>query len=458
MEGKGTMSQPPQEPSQTSEHLARAADDLAAVTASTLELLDGHAKRDDLALGAYELGSSLLSLAADDALWHALAPRPVGSLNEQQRLKLQKAAVIDWPENLNQIGYRPPPPADIYGSTFQREINRALKKDELDLRGIRDKIRDLGRALETLGRDSDASPSRLRRALRRGAQVAKALTVAVGFSAAAVGLSHALPPAMAAAAITLAISQTTAAEFLGELLKKVVLTPLEERAKRGLYADKDEVLAEYADDRMAVRYFDALRQDTLEGLLRQWTGLSERSQAERELRTKSKRFVEDLIRRLYIVWDGALGADWYTADLGTRFEDLRNQSLRLRAFLRTPEIARAHHGQISVAFAALALDVSMTKALLHQDIAPLGPVADRIAKIEALEELTAILDRAAAAAASHANSVRMHADLWRRSRHGQAPPEEIARREAAVNTAELTAHDLWEQAQRARHRLEDLRH
>ncbi|MBB5163819.1 hypothetical protein [Mycobacterium sp. AZCC_0083] len=221
-----------------------------------------------------------------------------------------------------------------------------------------------------------------------------------------------------------------------------------------MFAGKDEKAAEYADDKRTVRYFDNISEERLDELLEQWMGLGNRGRETPELRRDTKRFTEDLIRRLYITWEGALGADWFTAELRRRFEQIRDNALRLRKVLEHPELVRVQRDEVGVLLATIAVDLPVARAGLHQDVAPRDPVGDRIAKQHAQQRLSTLLDRVAESSGHHAQTVRQQARLKQLSGRGQrsdGDPEDDL-----TQSAEQAAAEFASQAALARERLQAL--
>jgi hypothetical protein len=289
--------------------------------------------------------------------------------------------------------------------------------------------------------------------LRWGAKVVGGLAVVASFAATVAGLVFVLPPALAGAAMG-GIPVPVATAFVIELTKKAVLTPVENRIKR-VFAGKDEKAAEYSDDQRIVRYFDNISEEQLEELLEQWMGLGNRGRETSELRRDTKRFTEDLIRRLYITWEGALGADWFTAELRRRFGQMRDAALRLRTVLEHPELVRVQRDEVGVLLATIAVDLPVARAGLHQDVAPSDPVVDRIAKQHAQQRLSTLLDRVAESSRLHAQSVRQQARLNQlsgREQQSACDPED----DDLTQAAEQAAAKFASQAALARERLQAL--
>jgi hypothetical protein len=444
-----------------------------------------NARPADLREAARGLGAVLISTANADGLWQVLSQRSPNGPTSEERQQLRDGVNIDWMAVLKKVGYKPPPPAEIYAEELAEALTRGLDNPEEHISPIRDKIRELGEKLVALAADPDTTPLHLRRWLRIGARVAVSLGIAAGVTALSIALTPVLAPIAGSAAVgyvatALGVSTQVAGEFVVELVKDPVLSFVKETVEHAFNrvgderAPTDEVAADYEEDKLAVWYIDDLSETTLRGLRAKWINLGGRVENAKSVITETKEFVQDSKRKVLKAWSKANGAPWFNNDVETRFDTLLRELRDLDGLLgeAEPNAAKAVK-----ALGVLAVEIPPAKARLHQDIAPRDPRPELADKMTAQNALIEQLNKDIAANATEtkrAQSELTQAKLnlmanGRSVVNGRLSPKpppsdaEIQMRQNALVDAEATlkvceqiSADLTELVAQAKRRLDEL--
>jgi hypothetical protein len=364
------------------DHLTQAQAQLTQARTNVLALLDSDAQLAELSQAAGDLGSILIAAADDDVMWRALS-RSTGALDDQQRLQLRIAADIDWVKLLNKVGYRPPPPAEVYAVPFVDAIGRALERSKPDVDVVRDRVRELGRTLVRLSGQKDVAPSRLRGWLRKGARVAGKLAVAVGVAAAGATVGHILLGPLAAGAALVHLKHAkTAGEVMGEVVKDAAVNQLEPELDARLPDgdDEAEAEAERSADRKALERLYGISDAKLQRLADEWTQPPNARTDVVARVEECNQVLDATLYGLYIAWDAALGASWFTDGPAKQFEAIALQVQDVRNSLNatTPDAPAT-----AAALRKLADILLAAKTQLPEEIRPLDPLDELRAEIDA---------------------------------------------------------------------------
>ena len=336
------------------------ADRLREARAATHALLAADPDLDALRLVARELGKSLIRTADDRALWRALSKARHHCLTNEQEVGITAASDIDWVPLLNQIGYQPPPPVEVYGAAFAEAMGRAVEGQ--DVKATRQRVRQLGETLVRLSGAERASKRGLRRLLRHGARVAGSLIVVVGAAAAGAVVREYV---RAHAGDVAADAAGAAAEKIAEKVLVTAGKGVEWVLDRIAPETGDEGTADRLADEEAAQYLLDVSEDELHRLLDQWRGGAGAV-------ADTKAFVDDTMRRLYVVWEGGFGAPWFTEDLAHRFTRLLQELTNLRdaVNVQTPVTDRVVAALGTLSEALRAAKTQLRSNLGHEPVHP----------------------------------------------------------------------------------------
>ncbi|OBI19524.1 hypothetical protein A5713_00760 [Mycobacterium sp. E2497] len=335
-----------------------------------LAALDADANIAVLRGTAAQVGNTLIETAADDALWMVLAHRTDNALTPGERARLRAAVSINWVETLNALGYKEPPPADTYGTSFVQALSTVIvERDGRNIDEVRAQVRELGKQLVALTVLPAATPSRFRKWLRRGSRVVRGLAVAAGVAAAVVVIGQAVMPAATAAAIAAAAAPLVPGHVIGtsvivEVVNEVTKKSIEFALNAALGRDPDA-----ADDedgptaaQRARQHLGNVSVPQIQALTEEWAG----EHAKRPI-AASRQLIGTATLSVHLAAVAAAGADWASAGLCDQLNAVLALLGAVDAALdeQAPDAA-----EIAKAFASLAEQVGAAQAQLNEATHP----------------------------------------------------------------------------------------
>lgn len=323
----------------------RRAKELAEARAQAIEALQRDAQLKQLRTIASRLGGLLVDTADDGELWKQLG-QPWGKrqpATQEQRLALDAATDVDWEAILNEVGYKPPPPAALMAEQMVKALSDAMRSGQAprDLKQTRKQVREIGTKLVELGGGRQASPRDTRRWLRRGIRAAGVLGIAAGVAAAV----HA-PPVVALALPIYAIEPARTA------VTGVLKAALNRITREKPVASRPEV---DPADPTAFAAIHTLEPGEFGSVLARWQVVASGAASSPDLLTETQRLISDAFEGLYVFWDAAIGAPWFKRGLPACCGELQAALRRARQALLESAPPDVHSGVAALEKAEAAL-------------------------------------------------------------------------------------------------------
>jgi uncharacterized coiled-coil protein SlyX len=292
--------------------------------------------------------------------------------------------------------------------------------------------------------------------------VAGKVVIAVGVAALGVALAHILLPAAIAGGLV-------------EAVKGTALEELKSKLDDALLPDgTDEVEAEYASDRKALKRLYGISDARLEKLRSDWKQLPAGATDTALLVEESKQLVDETMCGLYLAWDAAIGAPWFTDNLPRRFEALGRQLQDLRNSLNE---SAPDAPAVADALGEVAEELLSARARLEEDIRP-PDVEELEAEIKAQRGRVKDLEKQVTDAEHEVSSIRQdmlklnaprlgkpplaHSPASERPKraparaNSEAPQTQSAELKEKLGIAKESRNDLLASLRHAERRLADL--